>query len=131
MLKKVRGIIYDTKDGQPYFLIFHRVLHWKGWELMKETIESKETNEQALIRGIKEETKLKDFKIIKSLDKQEKWQALGNEYFVVDTFLIKADMNQKISLGNEHDSYQWANKEEAIKKLTHAKSKDLIWNSLN
>lgn len=127
-LKKIRAVIYDIKDGQPYFLIFHRILRWKGWELMKETIKSKETNKQTLIRGIKEETKLKDFKIIKSLDKQEKWQALGNECFVVDTFLIKADMNQEISLGNEHDSYQWVNKEEAIKKLTHNKSKDLIWN---
>lgn len=127
-LKKIRAVIYDIKDGQPYFLIFHRVLRWKGWELMKETIKSKETNKQTLIRGIKEETKLKDFKIIKSLDKQEKWQALGNECFVVDTFLIKADMNQEISLGNEHDSYQWVNKEETIKKLTYNKSKDLIWN---
>lgn len=127
-LKKIRAVIYDIKDGQPYFLIFHRILRWTGWELMKETIKSKETNKQTLIRGIKEETKLKDFKIIKSLDKQEKWQALGNECFVVDTFLIKADMNQEISLGNEHDSYQWINKEKAIKKLTHNKSKDLIWN---
>jgi len=98
MIKKVRAIIYDIKNGQPYFLILHRVLRWQGWEFVKETLKPGENIEDALKRGIKEETGLKKFKIIKSLDKQEKWQALGNDYFVMNVFLVKADMNQEISL---------------------------------
>ena len=97
-VKKVRAIIYDIKNNKPYFLIFHRILRWKGWEFLKETIEKKETNRQALIRGIGEETKLKKFKIIKGLGKQEKWQADGINYVIADTFLVRADMKQKISL---------------------------------
>lgn len=129
MLKKVRAIIYDIKNGQSYFLILHRVLRWRGWEVLKETIESGETLKQALERGIKEETNLKDFKIIKKLNKKEKWQVSGNDYFVVNTFLVKADMKQKISLKQEiieHDGYEWVDKETALKKLTWPKSKELL-----
>jgi 8-oxo-dGTP pyrophosphatase MutT (NUDIX family) len=129
LLKKVRAIIYDIKDNQPYFLILHRVLRWQGWEFVKETLEPGENIEDVLKRGIKEETGLKNFEIIKSLDKQEKWQVLGNDYFVMNVFLVKADMNQKISLKQkviEHDGYQWLDKETALKKLTWPESRKLL-----
>jgi 8-oxo-dGTP pyrophosphatase MutT (NUDIX family) len=129
LLKKVRAIIYDIKDNQPYFLILHRVLRWQGWEFVKETLEPGENIIGALKRGIKEETGLKNFEIIKSLDKQEKWQVLGNDYFVMNVFLVKADMNQKISLKQkviEHDDYQWLDKETALKKLTWPESRKLL-----
>lgn len=111
-------------------------MHWQGWEFIKETLEPGENVIGALKRGIKEETGLKNFEIIKSLDKQEKWQALGNDYFVMNVFLVKADMNQKISflpageagkqLPMEHDDYQWLDKETALKKLTWPESKKLL-----
>lgn len=128
-VKKVRAIIYDIKNGKPYFLILHRILRWTGWEFLKGTIKPGESNEEALKREIKEETGLKKFKIIKSLDKQERWQALGNEYFIVDVFLVRADMGDKISLKQEiieHDGYQWVDKETALKKLTWPESKKLL-----
>ena len=129
LIKKVRAIIYDIKNREPHFLILHRVLHWNGWEFLKETIESGETLKQTLKRGIKEETNLKDFKIIKKLKKQEKWYALGKDYWVVNVFLVHANMKQKISLKQEiieHDGYDWVDKETALKKLTWPKSKELL-----
>lgn len=129
MLKKVRAIIYDIKDGKTYFLILHRVLCWRGWEFVKETIETRESIEEALSRGIKEETNLKEFKVVKSLNKQEEWQALGNNYKIIDTFLVRTDINQEISLKQkiiEHDEYQWVDKKTAIEKLTHPESKKLL-----
>lgn len=128
-IKKVRAIIYDIKEGQPYFLIFHRVLRWTGWEILKGTVKPGETNEQALKREIREETGLKKFEIIKSLNKQEKWQASGNDYIIVDVFLVRADMDEKVFLKQkivEHDDYQWASKKTALKKLTWSKSRELL-----
>ena len=104
-------------------------MRWQGWEFVKETLEPGENVIGALKRGIKEETGLKNFEIIKSLDKQEKWQVLGNDYFVMNVFLVKADMNQKISLKQkviEHDDYQWLDKETALKKLTWPESRKLL-----
>jgi len=127
--KKVRAIIYDIKDGEPYFLILHRILRWDGWEILKETIEPGENFEQTLKRGIKEETGLENFEIIKDLNKTEKWEKDGAEYEIVATFLVKADMDEKISLKQEvveHDGYEWVDKETAISKLTYQETKELI-----
>lgn len=129
--RKVRAIIYDIKDGKPHFLILRRVLRWNGWEILKETLESGETAEEALIRGIKEETGLKHFEIVRNLNKTEKWEKDGIKYEIIATFLVKADMDEEISLKQEtieHSDYQWAEKEEAVDKLTYSETKELINN---
>jgi len=128
-VKKVRAVIFDIKNQKPYFLILHRILRWKGWEFLKETMERGEKPIDALKRGIFEETKLKKFKIIGKLKEQEKWVYQNNNYWIVETFLVWADMRQKISLKQEiveHDRYLWVTKEEAVEKLTWPKTKKLI-----
>ena len=130
-VKKVRAIIYNIKDNKPYFLILHRILRWNGWEVLKETTEPGENPEQTLIRGIKEETGLNNFEIIRDLNKTEKWQKDGIDYEIIATFLVKTDMNDKIFLKQEiieHDNYEWAEKETAITKLTYTETKELIKN---
>jgi hypothetical protein len=129
IMKKVRAVIYDVKDNEPYFLILHRILRWSGWEILKETMEPGENFEDTLKRGIKEETGLKNFEITKDLDKTEKWQADGIDYEIAATYLVKADMNEKISLKQEiieHDDYDWADEETVISKLTYLETKELI-----
>jgi ADP-ribose pyrophosphatase YjhB (NUDIX family) len=128
-IKKVRAVIYDVKNGQVYFLILHRILRWRGWEILKETLEKNETPLLALKRGIKEETKIKNFKIISKIPFSEKWEALGKKFEIVAAYLVLADKNQKISLKQrvvEHDDYQWVDKKTALKKLTWPKTKALI-----
>jgi 8-oxo-dGTP pyrophosphatase MutT (NUDIX family) len=130
-VKKVRAIIYNIKDNKPYFLILHRILRWNGWEVLKETIEPGESLEQTLIRGIKEETGLNNFEIIRNLNKTEKWQKDGIDYEIAATFLVKADIDERISLSQEiieHDNYEWVEKETAIMKLTYSETKELIKN---
>jgi len=110
-------------------LILHRILRWKGWETLKETLEKREKPVEALRRGIIEETGLKDFEIIRSLGKKERWVFQGNNYFIVDTFLVRADMNRKISLKQEiieHDKYMWVDKKTAIERLTWLETKELF-----
>lgn len=128
-VKTIRAIIYDIENGKPLFLILHRTLRWKGWEFLKETIEKEESVRQTLIRGIKEETRIKKFKIIKRLGVQEKWQANRINYVIADSFLVRADMREEIFLKQEvieHDDYQWVNKETALKKLTWPKTKEIL-----
>lgn len=129
IIKKVRAIIYDVEKNKPYFLILHRILHWRGWEALKETIEKGESPRDALKRGIQEETGLEKFKIVKNLRVKEKWQAAGNNYIIVDTFLVRTDKKQDISLKQEtieHNKYAWEDKKTAIKKLTWPETKKLF-----
>ena len=144
IIKKVQAIIYDLpceiprlagsrlgriSHGRPYFLILHRVLRWRGWEFLKGTLKKGETPKQAIKREKKEETKLKNFRIIKSLHQKEKWEIGGKKYVIADVFLIKADMNEKLSLKQrkiEHNKYLWADKKTVLKKLTWPKTKEFL-----
>jgi ADP-ribose pyrophosphatase YjhB (NUDIX family) len=128
-IKKVRAIIYDIKNKKPYFLILHRILRWRGWEFLKETMEKGETLRKTIIRGIKEETRLKNFKLVKRLNRVEKWQADGIDYIITDTFLVRANIKEKISLKQEiieHDDYQWVDRKIALQKLTWPKTKEIF-----
>ncbi|HOX21712.1 MAG TPA: NUDIX hydrolase [Candidatus Paceibacterota bacterium] len=125
-IKKVRAIIYDIKDGKPYFLILRRVLNWRGWEFLKETMEPGETTLQTIKRGIKEETKLKKFKILKKFNYRENWRAMGRDFSIVCLYVVRADMRQKISLKQditEHNKYAWVDKKTALRKLTWPKTR--------
>lgn len=125
-IKKVRAIIYDIKDGKPYFLILRRVLNWRGWEFLKETMEPAETTSQTIKRGIREETKLKKFKILKKFNYRENWRAMGKDFSIVCLYVVRADMKQKISLKQditEHNKYVWVDKKTALQKLTWPKTR--------
>lgn len=128
--KKVGAVIYDKKKGELYFLILHRVLRWRGWELHKGTVEGNESFKQTLKREIFEETGLKNFKIIKPLHVSFYFNRRKNR--VVEVFLVKASMKQKITFSKnpkkEHDGYLWADKETALKKLTWPNARKVIRN---
>ena len=128
-MNKVQAIIYDLNGGTPYFLLFHRILHWRGWELLKETMEPGETQMQSLRRGIREETNLRRFLIEKRLNKRFTWKWNGKQVFIAQVYLVRAPMQQKIDIRQdvmEHDAYRWVTKKEALKMLTHANQRQLL-----
>ncbi len=130
-VKKVQAVIYDTKKGEPYFLILHRVLNWHGWELHKGTIEYNESFKQTLKREIIEETGLKNFKITKPLGISFYFNKRKDR--IMEVFLVKASMKQKISFSKnpkrEHDGYLWVDKNTALKKLTWPNARKIIRNT--
>jgi len=131
VIKKVRVIIYDVKNGKPYFLILRRILNWRGWEFLKETMKPDETSLQTAKRGIKEETKLKKFKIIKKFNYRENWRAKAKNFSIICLYIAWADMNQKISLKQritEHSGYAWVDKKTALKRLTWPKTRKFFRN---
>jgi len=131
VIKKVRVIIYDVKNGKPYFLILRRVLNWRGWEFLKETIKPGETTLQATKRGIKEETHLKKPRIVKEFHYHENWRAMAKNFSIVCLYIAWADMKQKILLKQritEHNGYAWVDKKTALKKLTWPKTRRFFRN---
>ena len=128
-MRKVQAVIYDIKYGKPYFLILHRVLHWKGWEFPKGTVKMGEDNIKTIKREIREETGLKSFEIVKSLNKKIEFMWDKKKVVIVDIFLVKADMSKKVHLNNkmiEHDTYLWVNKKAALGRLTYKDARDVL-----
>lgn len=128
-IKKVQAVIYRMQEDIPQFLIMHRILHWSGWELVKGTPEKKESPRQTILREIKEETKLKDVKIVKSWKKRILFTGEGGRYEITDLFLVKAAGNGKVKIDQkiqEHDGYLWVTKEQALKMLTYPNARKVL-----
>ena len=96
---------------------------------MKETLEPGETLLECLKRGIKEETHVKKYKIVRKLNKKHIWMWNGERVEIAQVYLVRMLMKQKINLKQEvieHDRYKWVTKEEALKLLTHTNQRKLL-----
>ncbi len=130
-INKVQAVIYALKDKKPYFLVMHRVLHWKGWEFVKGTPEKGETPRQTILREIREETRLKDVKTMKWWKRSISFTSNGQKYRISHVFLIKVNQLKPVVIKQrvqEHDGYLWVSKEKALKLLTYKNAKELLKN---
>lgn len=132
--KGIAAIIFrNTKNGIK-FLIFHRTKNWDGWEFLKGGIQDGEDSLKSLKREIKEETGLKNYKIIENTGKIIKYEwpkhfakdhhiyiGAKHEFFLVKTNTAKIKIDKR-----EHDNYKWVDKEEALKLLTYNNHKEVL-----
>lgn len=117
--RNVAGILFD---GKKILLVTKPGLGF--WQFVQGGIESEETNEEAISREIKEETGIKDFKIIKKLSGTHKWDWVpelqkrkGFRGQQQSFMFVNVEPNQKIKLQKEElEDYKWVLPEE-IKKF--------------
>jgi 8-oxo-dGTP pyrophosphatase MutT (NUDIX family) len=128
--KCVTAVIFDNIHN-PFFLILKRKRNWTGWEFVKGGIEAGETEEQAVIREIKEETGLQKYKILKRIEGvDKKFIGVGNKLNVHSVYLIEASMNIPIHIPKgddpEHSTYLWCDKNSTMSKLTWDNDKKIL-----
>ncbi len=121
--KGVSLVIYDD-NGSYYFLIFHRVKDWEGWEFPKTALHEGESMQDAALRCIKEETGLSQYKIIGKLDSVREFEKDGVNYSY-EIFIVEASMNIPVRMSKEaHDTYYWGQGDRILEKLTWDNEKD-------
>ena|SRR5699024_3227116 len=83
-IKKVYGYVTRNRNGKTQVLVFQHSIPEAGIQIPKGTVKSYEDTYIALVREIKEETGLKDFKVEK-LIAQDWWESedgtLHNRFF--------------------------------------------------
>ncbi len=126
MRKGVVGIIINDRDE---VLILHRKLRWKGWEFPKGGVED-ESEEDALLREIKEETGLTGVKIIRKLPHTIKYnyprsrsEYTGSEQSV---FLLRLLKDDAIKISDEHGDFKWCGFDEAMRLLRWKDQKEAL-----
>lgn len=123
--KSVFIVVYARENNKIRYLLLKRKLHWKGWEFPKEGIEKNEREEDAVRRGIREETGLNIKGQIKKLDVhgEYKYKKRYNDRpnFIGQSFSLYAAevVKGKVKLDvHEHSNYEWLEFNDAIRRLT-------------
>ena len=129
--KSAGAVVYCIDCGKPMFLLLKYPTYWgyaKGW------IEQGETEEQAAIREINEETGLK-VSLIPGFKYEQRWffkhegELIHKEasYFLAQVTREEAD---KVKISDEHDDFAWLDFESAMKKMRVKHNKEMLASSL-
>ena len=134
--KSAGAIIYRIENNAPHYLLLH--YHSGHWEFAKGHIEEGENPEEAAKREIREETGIKDIKIIPGFKEYSKYffkKSYGLEgeakknapwvFKLVVFFIAKTD-EKDVKISSEHIGFAWLPIEEALKKITYKNAKILL-----
>lgn len=119
-------VLFCLDRNERKYLLLHYI---EGhWGLPKGHVEVGETDMQACIRELKEETGIDGFEKISGFEKTINYTLVrdgiprGKD---VIFFLGKTDI-EKIVLSHEHQDYRWASVEEALKQITYDNAKRVL-----
>lgn len=134
--KSAGAIIFRKENGNTYYLLLrYRSGHW---EFPRGHIEEGETQEQAARREIKEETGIKDLKIIPGFREYTKF-LFKKTYnlkpeekkkppwiFKLVYFFLAETVTKSVMLDEENTGFLWLPYEQALKKITYKPAKTVF-----
>jgi len=134
--KSAGAIIFKKEGNQIYYLLLH---YTSGhWEFPKGHIEEGESETDTVKREVREETGLKDIRIIDGFKEYIKYffknnYDLTNEekkkapwVFKLVVFYLAQTQEKEIKISFEHQGYKWLPCEEAITQLTFKNAKEIL-----
>jgi bis(5'-nucleosidyl)-tetraphosphatase len=115
----------DAAVERKYLILHYRKGHW---DLPKGKLEDNETNLEAAVRELEEETGLTatllpDFE--QSLSYLFK-DATGTLITKEVTFFIGKASTQEVTLSPEHTAYQWLSLKDALKQVTYSNAQQML-----
>ncbi len=118
------AVVFKKNHDILYLLLKNR----GKWSFPKGLKEKDESDEEAAVREVKEETGLKNLKLIKGFVHDSKFFYRWKGELVskhVTFFLIQA-LDDKVKISFEHDGFRWVAIDEALNLLKIKDYKDMI-----
>ncbi len=118
-------VFKKQKDGIKYLLLHYGAGHW---DFPKGNQEKNETEEQAALREIKEETGIEDIEFTDGFREAISYfyKQGGETVFKEVIFFLAQSATDEVKLSSEHIGYAWMGYENAYKKLTFNNAKELL-----
>jgi 8-oxo-dGTP pyrophosphatase MutT (NUDIX family) len=120
------GAVLFIRNGEPEYLVLHYTAG--HWDFPKGNIEPGETEEQAAIREIREETGITDVEFIPGFRqiisyRYRKARKLVEKEVVL--FLART-RTQNVTISHEHIGFVWKDYDGALKQLTYRNARNLL-----
>jgi 8-oxo-dGTP pyrophosphatase MutT (NUDIX family) len=111
--REVQIFLYRPVVGGPDVLVFHRSPDSGGyWHTVAGAVESGETDPEAAVREVLEETGFDACGCISELDHEYQYRTVSGRSFAVE---VPAGWAPR--LNDEHDGYRWCGVAEAVRLL--------------
>ncbi len=117
--KSAGAVIFNETLGERYYLL---LLYDAGhWDFPKGGIEEGESEIDAVIREVREETGITDLKLIEGFQQTISYQFRSSEGEINKTvvFYLGRTSTFKVTLSHEHKAYAWLKYEDALEHLTY------------
>lgn len=123
-------IVYRTRKDHEFPQRVYLLLQYpRGyWDLAKGKLEPGETQEEAAIRELKEETGLELF-LQEGFLEELFYKFRDPQGVLVDkkvTFFVGEASSEEVSLSHEHREYAWLPYEAALKQLTYLNARQVL-----
>ena len=121
------AIIFHTNERREYLLLHYRY-KTEYWDFVKGNIEANETPEDTIVREIKEETGLSKTRPLAGFIGKTSWVYMRDGILVHKevTYFLHQSTTKAIQLSTEHIGFGWFGFGEAIDKITHKNSRELL-----
>ncbi|MBA3954990.1 NUDIX domain-containing protein [Candidatus Dependentiae bacterium] len=122
-------VFYETQLPdrlERTYLILH--YHKGHWDLPKGKLEGAETNLEAAVRELKEETGL-TVTLIPHFEQSLSYLFKDNQGILVSkevTFFLGKASTQSVILSPEHSSYEWLSLKDALKQVTYSNAQQML-----
>jgi len=134
MAEKSAGFILISDDFHTsHYSVL--LLHYRSghWDFPKGNIETNETEMQAAIRELKEETDISKFRVIPNFR-----YTLGYKYTKKSKLISKqvilflaSTKVKKVKISNEHIGYKWTRTNSSVDQLTYTNAKNALLYAIN
>lgn len=119
-------ILFREQNGGRRYLL----LHYPGghFDFAKGHLEGKETEKEAAVRELKEETGIEEFTLIEGFRDQVVYffKRKGELIRKTVTFFLGATNLSEILLSDEHQGYLWLDYQAALAKITFENARELL-----
>lgn len=131
--KSAGAVIFRREGSRIYYLLLH---YESGhWDFPKGHIEEGESDREAVVREIKEETGIKDIRFIEGFKEKisyffrhgPKYKKKKNSLVHKEVLFYLAETKQKeVKISFEHIGFEWLAAKEALERATFENAKEIL-----
>lgn len=124
--EKSCGAVVFLKRNRVQYLLLH--YHAGHWDFVKGNVEPNESEQETVLRELREETGLTDAKFIEEFKERIEYfyRRQGSTIHKKVVFFLIETKTETVKISYEHVGYKWLDYQKAMEKLTFKNAKDVL-----